>query len=77
MSGFDTDNTRYPACPHCGHVHEDCWKWDFGPMLEGEWKGECGACGKEFSASRRVEVTYTSRIPKKTEGTTTTKMKGN
>lgn len=45
------------VCPYCFYKFKDVWEidWDYDD------KQECYECGKTFSWSRRVDVTFTTR----------------
>jgi uncharacterized Zn-finger protein len=65
---FDTEYQDFAICPHCGNEHRDAWEWDLGGGIEGEGEVNCEECDKEFSVSRMVEITYTTRKLKSKEG---------
>lgn len=57
MTEIDCQFTREIVCPYCGHVHRD--SWEFGGGGE-DGDDECGECGKMFSWSRTITVTYST-----------------
>lgn len=44
------------VCPWCGYEHSDSWE-----CADSDDEFECAECGKPFSYTREVEVTYTSK----------------
>jgi hypothetical protein len=60
MPDFKTDYQSRPVCPHCGHVHQDAWEWDFGGA-EGDRDCFCGRCEKPFRCSRTIVVEYSTK----------------
>jgi len=63
MTMTDTALQQHPVCPHCGHVEQDAWEWNFGPGIEGEREGDCNSCGESFKTEREVSIYYTTRKP--------------
>ena len=61
MKPTETERTDYITCPYCGYKDRDSWEVDFGPGLDGDTTVSCDACGKEFFASRIVDVCYTTK----------------
>ena len=49
-----------PICPHCGHIEQDAWEIDFGPVLDGEREVSCNSCGEDYFLERIVSVDYKS-----------------
>jgi DNA-directed RNA polymerase subunit RPC12/RpoP len=43
-------------CPHCGECKTDSWEFS------DEDKSLCGTCGTEFSITRDVDVTYSTKV---------------
>lgn len=64
MTHRETDHTRHPVCPHCGHVERDAIEWLIGNDEDGET--ECGACDKPFRWSVHHSRTWTT-TPKEVE----------
>ena len=60
MSDLQHDYTHEPVCPYCGRVYGDAWEINFGGDMEGSTEITCGACEKDFSVDRHVEVTYST-----------------
>lgn len=50
-----TDYEDSPVCPYCGNREGDAWE-----LCENEGTTECGRCGKTYSYSRNIEVTYST-----------------
>jgi hypothetical protein len=70
VSKFDTANTAYPVCPHCGHQLDDDEMnadpedlWALAPD-EGRAEIVCpsGQCGKTFHAQGSYRPLYTTAI---------------
>jgi transcription elongation factor Elf1 len=58
MEKFDTDYTRDPICPHCGHKQLNAW--ELFTDMEEDVEMDCGECDKPFICSRQVEVSYST-----------------
>jgi len=57
---MDTEHTRDPLCPHCGHAARDAWEWcDAGDNECGEH--ECGRCEKTYQWARTVTITWSTQ----------------
>lgn len=64
-SAEHTTDTEYPICPHCGAPQ--C-QWEFEDLPTTHWAyQDCEECGAEMALSAVVEVTYATRIPKKSK----------
>lgn len=63
MSKFKHHMTNNIVCPYCGYENINSWEVESGEQGS---LGliECGNCGKEFYATRDVEVTYTTHQAK-------------
>lgn len=59
---MNTENTREPICPHCGHQEQDAWEIDFGGA-EGGTIVACGSCGEDYFCYREIDVRYTTKAP--------------
>jgi transcription elongation factor Elf1 len=53
---IEHEYTRNIVCPYCGYEDLDSWEVDSGEEDLGII--ECGVCGKEFLASRVIDITY-------------------
>lgn len=52
---FDTENTKYPVCPHCGHEDVDnC----LDMTDDGVYK--CEKCGEDFYMETSSQLVYTT-----------------
>jgi len=57
MAEIDHDFTDEVVCPYCGHVHSE--SYEFGNGAD-DGEDECGECGKKFSWSRMISVSYST-----------------
>jgi transcription elongation factor Elf1 len=62
---IDHEYTDEIVCPFCGCEFIDSWEYSNGDEDIGLL--ECGNCGKEFYATRRIDITYSTK--KATYGT--------
>ncbi|GBF73076.1 hypothetical protein PA598K_01361 [Paenibacillus sp. 598K] len=53
---YDTEETVYAICPHCGYRDADCFEWT--PDVHTH---NCGKCNHKFTYERHVEISYTTR----------------
>jgi DNA-directed RNA polymerase subunit RPC12/RpoP len=58
MSDIDTSYTENIICPYCGYEDHDSWEQGDGAE---DFEGECGECGKTFSASRHITIRYSTQ----------------
>ncbi len=55
---IDHEYTREVVCPHCGYEHGDSWERH---MDDGaEESDTCGRCGKDFTVTCCISVTYST-----------------
>lgn len=55
----EIDRNDALECPYCGYVDRDAWEL-FTEMGDETHTVSCGACEKDFGATRSVSVMYTS-----------------
>lgn len=58
---IEHEHTEEVVCPHCGYKHEEYWEFENGDY-------DCAECGKWFTVSRNVSVTFTTRSRRKGDG---------
>ena len=56
---FETDHTKEPVCPNCGHKEKDAWEINFRG-LDGDVEHTCNSCGEEYFLTRHVSIRYSS-----------------
>lgn len=61
MDEIDHTHTPLIVCPYCGCEDQESWEWKNGDEADDDI--ECSECGKEFSCSRSVQVTYSTSKP--------------
>ena len=62
MSGYETDDTDHPVCPHCGCINQDWWE-GLEPKNDGdEWECHCPNCLKDYLVVMCVIATFSSRV---------------
>lgn len=59
----DCEFTKKPVCPHCEHIHDDCWEW--GTDEYGET--DCHSCGKPFGWTQHVSVKWSTYLKENNE----------
>ena len=52
---WDFAHTDEITCPYCRHVNHDSWE-----VGSDDGELECDECGKTFTFTRNVSVTYTT-----------------
>jgi transcription elongation factor Elf1 len=57
MAEIDHEFTKEIVCPYCGYVHSE--SYEFGNGAD-DGDDECGKCGKKFSWSRMISVSYST-----------------
>jgi DNA-directed RNA polymerase subunit RPC12/RpoP len=53
---IDSTCTDELVCPYCGHQESDSWE-----VYPDDGVYKCGECEKEYTYSRYVSVTYTTK----------------
>lgn len=60
--GINTQWTKYPVCPVCGHADQDWWD-SLEPKNDGDsWETNCGTCDAAYTVTMSVDVNFCTHV---------------